>query len=146
LLTENGLTIDQRAIDHVLANADVVTIGFTALAPRLLIDTRADSEHGPLVTIVEPVRNLQERYLWLGRHRGMFPAPRDFTFFVWPHTVRLLRETGALDVVRRRLEILPGGGAHQLDRAIEELTKLERDTFRSAIRGEGPWRTIWAAV
>lgn len=146
MLTENGLTIDQGDVDRVLANADVITIGFPTLAPRLLIDARSSDSAGPMAALVETVRSVEERYLWLGRNRGMFGAPREFTFFMWPHTIRRLLETGALSVLRRRLETLPGDGAAQLDRALSDLRILERDLFRAAIRGEQPWHTIWAAA
>jgi hypothetical protein len=145
VLTENGLTVDQDAIDNVLAHADVVTIGFAALAPRLLIDARANDNDGPMVALAEPVGSLPERYLWLGRRRPMFGAPEKFSFFVWPHTVRLLQERDTLAVIRRRLELLPGDGAAQLDTVLDEFRELEREEFRKAIRGEEPWKTVWAA-
>jgi hypothetical protein len=145
LLTENGMGIDHDAMNELLAQADVLTIGFTLFPQRLLIDTRATESTGPLVTIVDPVASVQERYLWLGRHRGMFGAPKAFSFFVWPHTVRGLIERDALRVMRERLMAAPGDGAEQLDQALAALRELENAEFRRAIRGEAHWKTLWEA-
>lgn len=141
--TEHGMDIDRESLDHVLANADVLTIGFTTFPQRLLIDTRSGSQSGPLVTLVDPVGSVQERYLWLGKHRGEFPAPQAFSFFVWPQTVRSMVERDALQVMRRRLADTPGNGVEQLDRALDQLRTIEDAEFRRAVRGEGHWRTLW---
>ncbi len=145
MLTENGLMIDQDAVNELLEKADVLTIGFTLFPQRLMMDVRStvDGSVGPLVTLVDPVASVQERYLWLGRHRGMFGAPQAFSFFVWPHTLRYLVESNALRLMRQRLESLPGNGAEQLDTAIARLVALENDEFRRAVVGADHYRTLW---
>src|SRR5690606_31845083 len=112
---------------------------------RLLMDVRStvDGSVGPLVTLVEPVATVQERYLWLGRHRGMFGAPQGFSFFVWPHTVRHLVGSDALGRMRQRLDTLPGNGAEQLESALAQLVALEKDEFRRAVAGADHYRTPW---
>ena len=145
MLTEHGMDIDRDAMDQVLSQADVLTIGFTLFPQRLLIDTRFNDEAGPMVTVVDPVASVQERYLWLGKHRGMFGAPNAFSFFVWPHTVRGLAERDALRVMRERLQRAPGDGRAQLDHALAVLRGLEDAEFRRAIRGEAHWKTLWEA-
>jgi len=144
MLTENGMQIDRGAVEEVLRRADVLTIGFPLFPERLLIDTRANEEAGPFVGVVEPVATVQERYLWLGRHRGMFGAPEAFSFFVWPHTVRTLIRRDVLRTMRDRLEAAEPGAGAKLDAALEQLAALELDAMRRAIRGEGPaWKSIW---
>lgn len=145
MLTENGLMIDQEAVNELLEKADVLTIGFTLFPQRLLMDVRStvDGSVGPLVTLVDPVATVQERYLWLGRHRGMFGAPQGFSFFVWPHTVRHLVESDALRLMRQRLDTLPGNGAQQLEAALGQLVALEKDEFRRAVVGADHYRTLW---
>lgn len=143
--TDNGMDINRDAMDEVLSHADVLTIGFTTFPQRLVIDARWNDDAGPLVAVVPPAASLQERYLWLGKHRGMFGLPNGFSFFVWPQTVRALVERDALRVLRERLADAPGNGAKQLDEAVASLRRLEDDEFRRAIRGEGPWKTLWQA-
>ncbi len=145
MLTENGIMIDQEAVNELLEKADVLTIGFTLFPQRLLMDVRStvDGSVGPLVTLVDPVANVQERYLWLGRHRGMFGAPQGFSFFVWPHTLRYLLESDALRLMRQRLEALPGNGAEQLNTALELLIRLENDEHRRAVLGADHYHTFW---
>ena len=145
MLTENGMDMDQNAFDQVMSQADVLTIGFMHLPWRLLIDTRFNDETGPMIRVVEPVSSVQERYLWLGRHRGMFGAPQGFSFFGWPHTIRGLWERDALRVMRDRLAAAPGDGVEQLDAALHKLSELENEEYRRLIRGEAHWKTLWEA-
>ena len=139
MFTENGLTVDLDAVDDLLRRADVLTIGFTTFAERLLIDVRDDGQTGPLVAIVEPVATVQERYHWLGARRGMFGAPEGFSFFVWPHTVRGLVERDVLAPMRARL----GSHGRALDETLERVMRLERQAMRDAVSGEDTFQTLW---
>ena len=146
MLTENGMQLDENALRQVLQHADVLTIGFTTFPERLLVDTRFSDDEGPLVTLVDPVANLQERYLWLGRERGRFGAPQNFSFFVWPHTVRWMIERDALAPLRARLATVSDEAPLALDRALEQLRQLEYQAMRAAIAGGEGWHTVWAAA
>jgi hypothetical protein len=143
MLTDNGLEVDFNALEQVLTHADVLIVGFNLFAERMLIDARTTDKEGPLVAIVEPVGGIQERYLWLGKHRGDFGAPEAFSFFVWPHTVRSFVERNVLATMRARLNAVSSASDDVLDRTLERLLALEREAFRNAIRGEEPWRALW---
>jgi hypothetical protein len=143
MLTENGLDVNMDAVNEVLARADVLTIGFTTFAERLLIDARSNSSDGPMVAIVGPVGTVQERYHWLGRHRPSFGAPEAFSFFVWPHTVRTMRERDVLAVMRDRLAATSSDAPAVLEKVLERLGELEADAFRAAVRGDEPWHSLW---
>lgn len=145
MLTENGMQLDENALRQVLEQADVLTIGFSTFADRLIIDTRFTDDEGPLVAIVQPVANVQERYLWLGKERGRFGAPQNFSFFVWPHTVRGMVERNALAPLRARLAAASATANDDLDRALEQLRSLEHQAMAHAIRGGDGWHTLWAA-
>lgn len=140
--TENGLTVDLNAVNKLLTEGDLITIGFTLFPQRLLIDTRFNAAEGQWVGIVEPVASVQERYLWLGKHRGSFGTPSGFAFFVWPHTVRHLVESGALAPLRARLT---SQAAEELDRAVDEALEMERRAMVDAVRGAAHWPAIWEA-
>ncbi|HET7737801.1 MAG TPA: hypothetical protein VFK32_04435 [Tepidiformaceae bacterium] len=141
MLTDNGLNIDPEAVDHILREADVITFAFALFPERLLVDTRTRPDEGALVAIVEPVTSVQERYMWLGQHRGAFGMPRNFSFIPWPHTVRALSEGGALAPLTARL-----AGTSALDalnNALDGLRTRERAAIRDISRGAAPWQTIY---
>lgn len=138
--TENGLDIDAEALHRLLNTADLVTIGFTLFPERLLVDTRFNQYEGQFAAIVEPVASVQERYLWLGKHRGSFGAPEGFAFFVWPHTVRGLVERDALAPLKARLD---APTREALDRALQQALELEHRAMAEAIRGSDRWPAVW---
>lgn len=143
MMTEHGMNIDREALEEVLSKADVLTIGFTLFPQRILVDTRTNTDTGTFAGMVDPVATVQERYLWLGRHRGMFGAPQAFSFFVWPHTVRGLIQQDALRTLKARLASLDGDGLAQLERVLDQALALESEEFKQAIRGQGQWKTLW---
>lgn len=146
MLTENGIEFDHDALRQVLEQADVLTIGFATFPQRLLIDTRTRTDEGPLATFVEPVTSVQERYLWLGKHRGSFGAPQGFSFFIWPRTVRALVEGDALRPLRDRLARAGGpASVAELDTALAALRELELQALRNVVAGGEGWHTVWAA-
>lgn len=138
--TENGIDVDAQALGTVLRQADVLIIGFPLFPERIVVDTRHNANEDQLATVVEPVANVQERYLWLGRHRGMFGAPEAFSFFIWPQTIGNLRERNLLAPLYERLT---PAGARQLDEALETALLLEREAMVRTIRGEGGFGTLW---
>ena len=143
MFTDNGLAIDPEALDQVLRKADVLTIGFVAFPERLLIDARHNQWEGPLVAVAEPVATVQERYLWLGKHRGSFGAPEAFSFFIWPHSVRTLVESGVLAPMRERLAAVSRDSDAALDTTLARFLELEQEAWRGAIRGNERWATVW---
>jgi hypothetical protein len=143
VLAENGIQADLEAIEDLLQRADVLAVAFTTFSLRLLVDFRTTGDTGPLVTVVEPVTSVQERYRWLGRHRGVFGAPEAFSFFTWPQTVRTLVDRDVLATARERLAGSGPAATGQLDEALASLLRTERDAISAAVRGEDPWRTIW---
>ncbi|MEO6399180.1 MAG: hypothetical protein ABIP13_11980 [Tepidiformaceae bacterium] len=140
--TENGLTLDLDAVRQLLETGEVVTIGFTLMTERLLVDTRSNDRQSQFAEMVEPVATVQERHIWLGRHRGTFGVPRGFAFFVWPHTVAGLSERGILDPLRARLE---PETLEKLGAALAEAAEAERQAMQALIRGAEGWPTLWAA-
>lgn len=145
MYTENGVQVDYEALEKILREADVVTVGFTFTNERLLVDTRSNEVAGPLVTPVMPVNTVQERYLWLGQHRPSFGAPSGFSFFVWPLSVRTLRHRDALGTLRERLRDSDPLAADALEESLAVFAMAELESARGAIRGEHPWATVWSA-
>ena len=142
MLTENGLKLDMDAVNTILKESDVLTIGFTLFPERLLVDLRWDAIHPQFAEMVEPVANPQERYLWLGQHRGSLGAPKAFAFFGWPHTVRTLIEQDTLAPLRERLTTQ--ANLH-LSAALREAAAAETAAINQIIRGNEAWPAVWQA-
>ena len=144
MFTENGVMIDLDELRKVVDDCDVFTIGFRLFPQRLIVDTRRSSEEGPMVEVVEPVNTVEERFFWLGKRRPSFGVPEQFTFFVWPHSLRFLAECGVVENIRQRL-----GTAEQpevaraVDKALAELERLERGAVQEAIVGRN-YHTLWS--
>jgi hypothetical protein len=137
---ENGLTIDHEALEKLLMNADLITIGFTLFPERLLADTRSNETDGQFVDMVEPVGNVQERYMWLGKHRSSLGAPEGFAFFVWPHTVRGLIDGDHLRPLKARLS---AEGLADLEVALATAVELERQAMQEIVKGSDRWPAVW---
>jgi hypothetical protein len=139
---ENGQIVDVTEVREAIARADVLVVGFRTFPERLLIDSRSDEAVPPMARVVEPLRGVEERMHWLGRARPQFGLPERFTFFVWPHSVRFLEETGVAN--QFFTSVGAGEGAEQLAGALDELLRLERAARRQAIAGD-TWRSLWDA-
>ena len=146
MFTENGLMVDLERVHKAVAESDVFTIGFLAFAERLLVDTRTLGEGcGPMVTLVDPVETVEERFFWLGQRRPQLGPPEKFTFFVWPHSLRLLESHGVVDELRSccKIEMWPDM-SRQIDDLLGELRKLESQAVRNAVTGDS-FHTVWSA-
>jgi hypothetical protein len=143
VLSENGVLIDLFEVRRVVDTCDVFTVGFRLFPQRLLVDTRFNAEEGPLVSVVEPVATVEERFFWLGQKRPRFGMPQRFAFFIWPHSIAMLEELGLGERIRGRCRsaLWPQGDA-QVDEAFSQLRALERQTVLDAIRGRN-CHTLW---
>ena len=143
LFTENGMMVDLEEIRRVVDNADVFTIGFRMFPERLIVDARTSDTIGPMVRVVEPVASVEERFFWLGTERPSFGAPENFTFFMWPHSVRYFEESGLGQMIRNRVY---GLGFEQVGaemaEAVVRLNALEQQATFDAIHGRNH-HTLW---
>ena len=147
---ENGPLVDLGQIDEIVQQADVFAIAFRLFPERLLIDTRHDADDPagpcglPMVAIVDPVATVEERFFWLGQHRPTLGTPGNFMFFLWPHSIRFLDESGLWGRISKRL-VRSGfdGAAETVDAALKDLEWREYRATCAAIKGE-TFQTIWA--
>ena len=143
MFTENGIQVDRDALNKVLEQSDIITVGFTLFPERMLVDTRTNRSAGVYCQIVEPVGTVQERYAWLGRHRSGFGAPEGFAFFIWPHTVRMLVNDDILAPLRDRLERIQPASGKLLDLALAEASRQEWIGMARMIKGGEGWQAVW---
>ena len=136
--------IDLEEVRKVVETCDVFTMGFRLFPERLIIDTRVNEQAGPMVEVVEPVSTVEERFFWLGQRRPTFGVPQQFTFFVWPHSIGYLEESGLMDRIRQRIYPADESGriGHDLARAMHRLIVLERQATADAILGRN-YHTLW---
>lgn len=141
---ESGQIVDASEVREAIERADVLIVGFRTFPQRLLVDSRTSGPVGPMVRVVEPLGGVEERMFWLGQNRPAFGMPQAFTFFVWPHSVGFLEETGVAPILRD--QVASHDGEEQLSAALGELHAHERAARRDAITADGaPWRTLWHA-
>jgi hypothetical protein len=134
--------IDLEELRNVVQSADVFTVGFRLFPERMIIDTRESGDVGPMVKVVEPVTSVEERFFWLGKERPAFGVPQSFSFFVWPHSIRYLEESGLGSIIRDRVA---RQADDQVAEAIQQLIHLERLAERDAITGRN-YHTLWEAT
>lgn len=144
MFTENGVMIDLEEVRKVVEECDVFTIGFRLFPERLIVDTRTSDSEGPMLELVDPVGTVEERFFWLGQRRPSLGVPQRFTFFVWPHTVEYLEDSGIMDRVRRRIYAQDETGAfgRSVARSMFQLHTNERRAIRDAITGKN-YHTVW---
>jgi hypothetical protein len=139
---EDGQVVELERVQAAIEQADVLIVGFPGFLQRLLVDARTTAGVGPLVEVVEPLGGVEERMFWLGQNRPQFGMPQRFTFFVWPHSIAFLEESGVAEALRSAVP--DEEGRVQLEAAQIQLRALERAAARAAVDGE-PWRTLWHA-
>ncbi len=101
-----GFGIDLDEVRRVIDAAEVLVVRFAVTDRRLLIDTRTNDECGPLIKVVPPAANAEERFRALKVMRPRFRAPERILTFEWPRHARALAEAGLWDHVARRLVAL----------------------------------------
>ena len=97
-----------------------------------------------MVEIVEPVGTVEERFFWLGKRRPSFGVPERFTFFVWPHSLGFLVESGLADRIRQQVSAAERSESiRAVDTALAALDRLERDAVGDALSGKN-YHTLWS--
>lgn len=144
---DNGPALDQEALDDALREAEVVVLAFDFTADRLLFDLRDDprGRTPPIVELVEPLGNAQERHIWLSARRPGLRVAEELLFLVWPHSVSYLATSPFLSSVVDRIRREQGVDVREsLDDAIADLRHRERSDLFAAVRGGEGFETLWS--
>ena len=149
MFSEDGPALDQEAMDEALRDADVLVLGFDFTDDRLLIDLRDDprGHTPPIVEIVEPLADAEERQIWLsGRRPGLRP-PDELLFFVWPHSVNALQNSPLIEGAAVRIEGEQRVNVRTLlGEAMDELRSRERLDLAAAVSGGEGFETLWSRL
>jgi hypothetical protein len=137
MYSENGVQVDFDEVSKLIASADVFAIGFANFSERLLVDARTDDKEMPLIQVVEPAGSPQRRLRWLMRRRPSLGEPQAFSFVAWPHSPKLLIDSGMWHRIEHRVRAdIDADMKLQCDLAIRELHDLEMEAVLAAIRGD----------
>lgn len=142
---DNGLAVDFDQMAAAVDDGEVIVVGFEMTSKRLLIDLRADDHSPPLMEVVDPLANAQERNEWLSERRPGVPLPERFVFFVWPHSVELLGNSPLFSRSRERVSREQGIDlSNDIEEVRRDLARREQDdTWRALTGGEG-YQTLWS--
>jgi len=135
---------DLQEILNVIKTAEVFVVMFQIFERRLLVDCRTgsgSSQEGPLIRVVDRVRNSEERFRELLRLRPRLGAPERIVAFQWQRSVRTFIECGVWQAIEDRVRSL--GASESTYLAVRaELEWEERNEQIKAVRGEEPYRTL----
>jgi hypothetical protein len=143
---DNDFNVDLEEIASTIQTHEVVIVRFITVGQRLLLDFRSSEIDGPAVRLVEPVRNVQERYKSLRQLRPRFGDPEKIVAVFWPRFAGSMETTGVWRQIAER--IIETGHAESVREAADvmaELMELEREQQRAAIRGGELFKTLWSA-
>jgi len=130
-----------------ISESEIITLFFPLLRRALVIDTRQNEQAGQMIKVMPQVSSMEERIATIEKARPEFGRVQSILGVPWMKSVRNLREQGVADRLVERLSQsgMPRPTAEKMiERAIEQLWRLERIHFERMIRGEG-YATIWTA-
>ncbi len=142
-----GFGIDLDEVRRVIDAAEVLIVRFALTDRRLLVDRRTSDRFGPLVKVVPPAANAQERFRSLKVMRPSFRSPERILTFEWPRHACALAEAGLWDHMARKLVELGWPETAALcDEALRQLVEEERQVEVAAIRSGEGFQTLWPAT
>ncbi len=143
---DNAFNISSSKIIRALAEAEVMSIFFPRVGKALIVDTRHDADHGPVVLMDGMVGSAEERLQSVRRLRPEFTAIAQLTLAPWFGSVRAFAEQGIFDAIVERFRAMGyDDAANDAVRAFRALRRHERQVLLDLIAGEAQTtRTLWA--
>ncbi len=143
---DNAYNISSDRIIRALSEAEVMSIFFPRVGKALIVDTRHDADHGPVVLMDDMVGSADERLQSVLRLRPEFTRIAQLTLAPWFGSIRAFAEQGIFDAIVERFCAM---GFHDaVDdaiRAFRDLRRHERQMMLDLIAGETQaTRTLWA--
>jgi hypothetical protein len=141
---EDDLGIDLSEMLNVVNTSEVFIVMFVLFERRLLVDTRTSdgaTPEGPLIRVVDRVRNSDERFRELMRIRPRLPAPERIVAFQWPRSVRTFVDVGVWEAIQQRMISL-GAAESTCMAVLADLQAEERAEQIKAVRGLEPYREL----
>src|SRR3954451_2471092 len=143
---DNAYNISSAKIISALAEAEVMSIFFPRVGKALIVDTRHNADHGPVVLIDEMVGSAEERLQSVRRLRPEFTEIAQLTLAPWLLSTRAFVEQGILDAIVARFQTMGfPGAADEATRVFQRLRRHETRLTRDLVAGSPQTtRTLWA--
>jgi len=143
---DNAYNISSAKIVRALAEAEVMSIFFPRIGKALIVDTRHDAEHGPVVLIDEMVGSAEERLQSVRRLRPEFTEIAQLTLAPWLGSSRAFAEQGILEAIVERFHAMGyHDAANEAMTVFQRLRRHERQVMLDLVAGEPhTTRTVWA--
>jgi hypothetical protein len=143
---DNAYNISSAKIIRALAEAEVMSIFFPHAGKALIVDTRHDADHGPVVLIDDMVGSAEERLRSVQRLRPEFTEIAQLTLAPWLGSTRSFAEQGIFEAIVERFQAMGyDDEASDAVRTFRELRRHERQVMLDLITGEAQTtRTLWA--
>lgn len=143
---DNAYNISSAKIISALGEAEVMSIFFPRVGKALIVDTRHNADHGPVMLIDDMVGSAEERLQSVRRLRPEFTEIAQLTLAPWIGSTRAFAEQGILDAIVARFHAM---GFHDAaDDAITVFQRLKRhetQVMRDLVAGDAQTtRTIWS--
>ena len=140
---DNEFFLDIEEILRTVGSAEVFTISFVVVNPRLLVDTRYTEIDGPLIKLVPKASSAEERFRSLKELRPRFKLPEKISAIWWPKFVTTLESKGIWDCIVQRVACSNFPNMEERCREVyRELVQLERAETLNAITGAG-YQALW---
>ncbi|MCA1669629.1 MAG: hypothetical protein LC793_20015 [Thermomicrobia bacterium] len=143
---DNAYNISSGKIIRALAEAEVMSIFFPRVGKALIVDTRHNADHGPVVLMDDMVSSAKERLQSVRRLRPEFTEIAQLTLAPWLGSTRAFAEQGIFDAIIERFRAMGfHDAAHDAICAFRELRRHERQMMLDLIAGETQTtRTLWS--
>jgi hypothetical protein len=143
---DNAYNISSAKIINALAEAEVMSIFFPRVGKALIVDTRHNAEHGPVVLIDEMVGSAEERLQSVRRLRPEFTEIAQLTLAPWLGSTRSFAEQGILEAIIARFHAMGfHDAADEATTVFQRLRRYETRVLLDLIAGDAQTtRTIWA--
>ena len=143
-MMEGNFLFDLDEVIRNIEGAEVLSVFFPALGRSLIVDTRREGAEGAFVKLAPMARSPQDRMRSIRRMRPNFPRPRNLTLVPWQRFVTSLASSGVWDSILDRVrESGDPAALAACEKALAELTELEREETAGAITGEN-YHTLWS--
>ena len=136
------------SITSSIAEASVITILFPALRRSLVVDTRRDEEHAPMVRVMPQVTTFEERIRGIEKLRPRLGKVRAILGIPWMRSLRELEDAHIPDGLVERLVaagVTPQQAHTLVSTALRQLRRYERMAFTRLVKGQG-FANLWPSA
>ena len=130
-------------VEQTILSSDVVSIFFPFLGKSLIIDSRTNETHGPIILLTNIVKTPEERIASMRQMRPSFHKIEEIILIPWVRYIKTLQSSGIWEKIVDKMHGL--GHEKATTNAVQilgALEKLERDYLTAVVTGPY-WETAW---